>query len=102
MELSVDKNQTEVTFKINGEIDEQGAEVLKENFINLNKSNLKTLTLDLKKVTHIGSAGIGKLLLFYKDIAISGGELRIINVSDTIYSLFLTLKLDSVFKIEKT
>ena len=101
MELSVDKTQTGVRFIIGGEINEPGAEILKAKFKDLDKSSIKTLILDFNKVTHIGSAGIGKLLLFYKDIALNGGQIEIINVSAAIYDLLMTLKLNSVFKIHK-
>lgn len=101
MELSVEQNQATVKFTISGEIDEQAAQVLKTRFMALDKSSIKSMVLDFAKVSHIGSAGIGKLLLMYKDIAIGGGEIQIINTSHTIYNLLLTLKLDSVFKISK-
>ena len=35
------------------------------------------------------------------DLAISGGEIHIINIPEAIFSLLMTLKLDSVFKITK-
>ena len=101
MELSVNKTETDANFTINGDIDEQGAEILKKNFLALDRSTLNNVTFDFKMVNHIGSAGIGKLLLFYKDIALSGGELKIINASGEIHKLFLTLKLDTVFSIQK-
>lgn len=101
MELSVNQTQTSANFTITGEIDEQGAELLKSKFLSLDKSSIKNITLDFNHVTHIGSAGIGKLLLFYKDVAISGGEIQIVNISDEIYTLLLTLKLDSIFKLDK-
>lgn len=101
MELTVDQSQTSARITIKGEIDEPGAEKLKAGFNTLDKTLLKSIVLDFNGVTHIGSAGIGKLLLFYKDIAIGGGSMEIINVPAPIYDLLLTLKLDSVFKIQK-
>lgn len=101
MDVSVSHNQDNVNFTINGEIDEQGAEEIKTKFLELDKSAFKNVTFDFARVSHIGSAGIGKLLLIYKDIAINGGEVRVINLSEAIYTLFLTLKLNSVFTITK-
>ena len=101
MEMSVDQSQTSAKFIIKGAIDESGAEKLKAGFHALDKSSIKSFVFDFKQVTHIGSAGIGKLLLFYKDIAIGGGTMEITNVPASIYDLLLTLKLDSVFKIQK-
>ncbi len=101
MEISLDKSLTSAKFTIQGEIDEPGAEKLKAGFHAVDKTSIKNIVFDFGKVTHIGSAGIGKLLLFYKDIAIGGGVMEIINVPASIYDLLLTLKLDSVFKIRK-
>ncbi len=101
MEMSLDKSQTSARFTIQGEIDGPGAEKLKAGFYALDKTSVKSIVFDFGKVTHIGSAGIGKLLLFYKDIAIGGGTMEIINVPGTIYDLLFTLKLDTVFKIQK-
>ncbi len=101
MELTVNRNQGDLTFRINGEIDEQGAQILKEKFASNDMSSIKNVYFDFTFVSHIGSAGIGKLLLFYKNIAISGGKIHITNMSEAIYNLFLTLKLGSVFHLEK-
>ncbi len=101
MELSVECHQTSARLTIKGEIDGPGAENLKAGFHALDKTLLKSIVLDFKGVTHIGSAGIGKLFLFYKDIAIGGGTMEIVNVPAPIYDLLLTLKLDSVFNIQK-
>ena len=101
MELTVDHHQTSARLTIRGEIDGPGAEKLKTGFHSLDKALLKSVVLDFNGVTHIGSAGIGKLLLFYKDIAIGGGTMEIINVPAPIYDLLLMLKLDSVFNIQK-
>jgi len=101
MELTVNQNKNDLTFRINGEIDEQGAQIIKEKFVSQDTSSIKNVFFDFTFVSHIGSAGIGKLMLFYKDIAIGGGKIHITNMSDTIYNLFLTLKLDSVFQLEK-
>ncbi len=100
MDVSVSQDQNSVTYTITGAIDEQGAQTLKLKFRALDKNQVKKVVLDFAGVTHIGSAGIGKLLLLYRDLAINGGEIHIVNISETIYSLMTTLKLESVFKIE--
>jgi len=101
MELSVTHQGDHVRFEVQGEIDEKGAEDLKQRFNELNSAALKELTINFQKVTHIGSAGIGKLLLFYKDMAVNGGHVRLENLSKTLYELFMTLKLDTIFSISR-
>ena len=101
MKISIDKKEDGIRFAIEGEVDENGAQVLKETFRSEYTEAFKKVAFDFSKVTHIGSAGIGKLLLFYKDVAMNGGILEIDNVSPVIYDLFLTLKLDTVFSLKK-
>lgn len=99
MELQVTQKENTAYFEIKGDIDERGAEELKQKFRELNQATLKNIVLNFRHVTHIGSAGIGKLLLFYKDLALRGGEVKIENASKSIYELFCVLKLDSIIKI---
>lgn len=99
MELQVSQKENTAYFEIKGDIDERGAEELKQKFRELNQATLKNIVLNFRHVTHIGSAGIGKLLLFYKDLALRGGEVKIENASKSIYELFCVLKLDSIIKI---
>ena len=99
MECKVTREGDLVRFEINGEIDEIGAEALKSRFRELTVTSLKEVVLDFKNVSHIGSAGIGKLLLFYKDLAINNGLLKIVNVSSAIKELFNVLKLNTLFNV---
>ncbi len=101
MELSVSREGDRARFHINGMIDEKGAEELKRRFRELNLNGLDEVVFDFKDVTHIGSAGIGKLLLFYKDMALKDGRVSIRNASQTIYELFNVLKLNTIFQISK-
>ena len=102
MELNVKQDGELVQFEIRGDINEKGAETLKTRFQELDVSKLKEVSFDFGGVTHIGSAGIGKLLLFYKDLALNGGKIKIINASEAIHELFNVLKLDTIFTISKT
>ncbi len=101
MELSIQTKDDRAVFTIKGNIDEQGAEELKRRFREQNIAKLKEVVFDFRHVIHIGSAGIGKLLLFYKDLAIHDGRIVIQNASPTIYELFNVLKLNSIFTIQK-
>ena len=93
----VEGNRCRIAVK--GIVDEKGAETLKKEFTKLNLSQIKELTVDLKEVEHIGSSGIGKLLLFYKHLSANHGTLRVTNLSAPLNDLFLELKLDSLFTI---
>lgn len=101
MELSVNKEGGLARFEVTGVIDEGGAEDIKRRFGELEIASLKEVVFDFRHVKHIGSAGIGKLLLFYKDLAMQGGVIRIENVSSSIFDLFKVLKLNELFTISR-
>ncbi len=101
MKLMVSQDNDIAQFNIEGDIDEKGAETLKQRFNELNPASLKKVVFDFSEVHHIGSSGIGKMLLFYKKLAVSGGIIRIVNAPEAVYNLLTALKLDSVFEISK-
>jgi anti-anti-sigma factor len=99
MEISVTQTGDQVRFTLAGRIDEKAAEQLKEKFLSLSLASIKLVIFDFNDVLHIGSAGIGKLLLFYKDISTVDGTMRIENAQPTVYDLMKLVKLDTVFSV---
>jgi anti-anti-sigma factor len=99
MELTVTPQGDQVFVEVVGSIDERGAEDLKRRFLELDVSSVKEVVFDFSGVTFIGSAGIGKLLLFYKNLAAQGGKITIQNMSKDIYTMFKVVKLDKIFNI---
>ena len=102
MELSMNQENTRAYFKISGNIYEAEADQLKSKFKAMNIQSIKEVTIDFGKVQHIGSAGIGKLLLLYKDLAAAGGTIRVENLSADLHELFLAMKLDSLFTLSRS
>ncbi len=101
MKVSIIQQGKTARLEIIGDIDEPGAAILKSKFGELDRSSLTEVILDFNKVTHIGSAGIGKLLLLYKDLAPLSIALKITNSSASVYELLKMVKLDTIFIISK-
>lgn len=99
MNTQIARNGQLTTITIQGDIDETGAEDIKRIFRDVGSSNAQQVSIDLKGVSHIGSSGIGKLLVFYKDLAIRGGALSLIHVPPAIALLMREMKLDTLFSI---
>ncbi len=99
MDLTVSSQGDQTRIVIVGSIDERGAEDLKRRFLELDLAKLKEVVFDFSGVTFIGSAGIGKLLLFYKNLASHGGKIIIENMAKDIYTMFKVVKLDKIFNI---
>ncbi|HOC59607.1 MAG: STAS domain-containing protein [Syntrophaceae bacterium] len=95
LKITVDKDRGRV--EIIGDVDEKGAEILKSKLQEMN--HLKTVEIDFRQVAYIGSSGIGKLLLFYKNLSIHGGTLSVTRLQPDIFRLFQELKLDTIFSI---
>ena len=101
MEIRSSKEGSSVKFTVSGEIDEKGAEELKTRFSGDYSPSHGTVYFDFGGVTHIGSAGLGKLLLFYKRVASDGGNIRIENIPSDIFALMQQLKLETVFTLSR-
>ncbi len=99
MEINEKINEGTMTLTLSGLIDEQGADELKEKFTSLKTNKPYKVILNFTHVSHIGSAGIGKLLLLYKDVAIYGGNIIITGLSSELKTIFVNLKLDTVFTL---
>ena len=53
--------------------------------------------VDLSKVTWVNSTGLGILISGYTTLKRNNGEMKLLNVSDRIESIFMVTKLHSVF-----
>ena len=99
VELTYKRDKELGRIEISGEIDEKGAKALKQQFNEVDLKGLKELVFDFSGVTHIGSAGLGKLLMFYKNLAVGGGKMRIENSSPNISELMEELNLNKLFQV---
>lgn len=101
MAISIVNESGKITVNVDGPIDEKGAEELKDTFSKLQIAPPPYVVLNLNGVTHVGSSGIGKILLFYKNLAIKNSRLEVVGLSPMLFELFRELKLDSLFTIGK-
>jgi anti-sigma B factor antagonist len=93
----VEGNKTHMA--VSGSIDIPGAEQLKKSLTKVLESETEEVTVDFEEVNFIGSSGIGKLLLFYKNFTAKGGKITIVNLNKEITMLFKAIKLDKLFNI---
>lgn len=99
MNIKVTKEKEISTLYISGSVDIPGAENLKKTLNQFLDDGSKEVVVDFKDVNFIGSSGIGKLLLFYKNFTARGGKVRIVSLNDEIVALFKAIKLDKLFNI---
>ncbi len=99
LDVSVSQQGKRVVLQVMGTIDEKGAEALRQHFSDLPLDQLEEVVLDMAGVPQIGSSGIGKILLFYKNLGLGGGRLMVTNLAPHLYELFCELKLDTLFTV---
>jgi anti-anti-sigma factor len=61
----------------------------------------RTFVIDLNGVKMVDSVGIGVIIATHNSLNKLGAELRVTNVANDIYTLFMTMRLDHHFLIDK-
>ncbi len=102
MDLDIIIEQDKVRITIMGPIDTTGGAELSTKFAELAKDpNLRHAEFDLGEVPSITSAGIGKLLAFYKHFDQAGGGMKITELSPQLTKQFKEIHLDQIIPIGK-
>ncbi len=100
MDIDIDIEQDKVRVAIAGPIDTAGGTELSAKFAELSRDQgLKRAEFDLSEVPSITSAGIGKLLAFYKHLDKAGGSMRIVALSPQLERQFKEIHLDQIIPI---
>jgi anti-sigma B factor antagonist len=99
MAIRITNEAGNINIIVDGIIDATSAEELKNTFNQLQTAPTPSVILNLNGVSQIGSSGIGKILLFYKNLAIKNSRLEVSGLSPMLYELFHELKFDSLFPL---
>lgn len=101
MDIEVNSKGAIIDITISGSVDQFSSGKLKTEFEKLNLSQVKEIIINMDKVTYIGSAGVGKLLLLYKNFSARDGKIRIINLSEDMYDMLTDMELGEIFKMTR-
>ncbi|MFH1021475.1 MAG: STAS domain-containing protein [Pseudomonadota bacterium] len=102
MDIETIQNGAQVRIVLQGIVDEKGADELKKQVGQLNFDSVREVIIDCREVRHIGSSGIGKMLLLYKQLASKGGTLSVVNLPGPMFDLFTELKLNTLFSVTRS
>ncbi|RMH83807.1 MAG: anti-sigma factor antagonist [Calditrichaeota bacterium] len=100
MEFKVEEREGKVYVTILGAVDNENAEELKQEFQQLLTRDFEEAIFDFRYVPFITSSGIGKILIFYKNVVARGKRMRVKGINDNLLELFKSIKLDQLFPIE--
>ncbi len=101
MEISVDKNNSQILLSLTGRLDNLTAASL-QHAVDVNVSDYSTganVCIDFSSVDFVSSAGLRVLLLSMKKLKSGNGSLEIKNINDSIKEVFEITGFSNIFKI---
>lgn len=88
MEINKAISNQNVIITLKGRLDTMAAPQLDDEAKSIDFDEVETVTLNLKDLEYISSSGLRVILALYKNLKSKGGNLKIVNVSNTIMELF--------------
>ena len=101
MEYTINKDEKWVVISVNGQITFDNSDDLKTVLDNVLSEGSKSVRLDLSLVPVSSSSGISSILVLYKKLKKMDGVLEIKGISDNLFEMFKSLKIDQFIKISK-
>ena len=77
------------------------ADDFKKNLLQMVGDGIPELIIDFAGVDVVDSVGLGVVIATHNSLSNRGGSLKVINVSDDIYQLFKTMRLDQHFEVQE-
>jgi len=94
------KKVDQKTIKPGNDIVASMAEDFRKKLLKLVEKGIKNLSIDLAGVEIVDSVGLGVLIAANNSLKNAEGKLTISNVSEDIYKLFRTLRVDQYFEVK--
>lgn len=101
MEINKAISNQNVIITLKGRLDTMTAQQLDDEAKSIDFDEVETVTLNLKDLEYISSSGLRVILALYKNLKSKGGNLKIVNVSNTIMELFSITGMSDYLDIEQ-
>jgi anti-sigma B factor antagonist len=98
MALTTDKNGSNLTVHLNGELNTVTASELTA-LLDKELAGVQSLTLDFKECDYVSSAGLRVLLATFKQMKAARGTMELANVGENFLDVLQNTGLDAVFGI---
>ena len=99
MVLTTEKNGTDLTVKVSGEVNTVTSPELSA-LLDKELPGVETLTLDFAECDYVSSAGLRVLLSTYKKLRATNGSMNLDNMNDTLMDVLRNTGLDVVFGLQ--
>lgn len=97
----ITKEESRVVIKPEGDVVASIVNDFRTELRSLIKDQPNEIIIDMDSVDMVDSVGIGVIIAVHNTINKAGGKLTVANVSDDIFRLFSTMRLDQHFTVEK-
>lgn len=101
MEISCQNDGNTAIVALNGSVDNDEAKELGQLLHTLLSQGHDEIVFKLSGVLFMSSLAIGLFLIFYKELIANGRRLRIRGISDPVFKVFHSIKLDKLIPVEK-
>ena len=99
MDVATKKTGNTIYIKVTGAVDTSAAEILRSELNKVIIQKPLNVVMNLSLVSTMGSSGIGKILMFFKNLDSIKSSFEIKGIHENLYSVFKTVKLDKLFPI---
>ena len=98
MEITAEKNGTEMTVRLSGELNTLTAPDLSD-YLDKELGGIQVLTLDFAECDYVSSAGLRVLLATFKQMKAQSGTMELVNVGENFRDVLADTGLDAVFGV---
>jgi anti-anti-sigma factor len=103
LEISQQDDVAVVSFRTSRILDQSNVQQLGDELDELiSKHKFKKIVLNFNRIHYMSSAVMGKLVGLQKKVQAQNGDLRLCNISDSIYEIFEIMRFDELFDICET
>ncbi|MGN0457334.1 MAG: STAS domain-containing protein [Acutalibacteraceae bacterium] len=100
MQITTNISNQNLIISLSGRLDTMTSTQLEEEINRNSLDEIETVTLNMRALEYISSAGLRVILMLYKKLTSVGGKLRLVNVNDMIMEIFTMTGMDSFLEIE--
>ena len=101
MQITTNISNQNLIISLSGRLDTITSPQLEEEINRNSFDEIETVTLNMRSLEYISSAGLRVILMLHKKLAGINGRLKLINVNDMIMEIFTMTGMDSFLEIEK-
>lgn len=101
MEIKTSISNQNFIISLKGRLDTITSPQLEEEINHYSLDEFKTVTVNMRELEYISSAGLRVILMLHKNMIKSGGKLALVNVNDMVMEIFSMTGMTDFLNIEK-